>query len=233
MAAPSILQPAQFADGLVGQQVFQADAPGATAVEFQIDGETIATDPGAPFEARFNADDYAAGQHVLRARARDANQDFTAWRIVTVRVGGGRDVQSGFTKDESFVTGLGGDATAIAQAPDGRLFVTTQGGALRIVKNGALLPTPFLTLNVDASGERGLLGVALHPNFAVNGWVFVYYTTRRCAHPQPHQPLHRKLRHRGGGQRIRAARPARLVERHQPQRRRACTSAPTASSTWA
>jgi glucose/arabinose dehydrogenase len=51
---------------------------------------------------------------------------------------------------------------------------------LRVVKNGALLATPFMTLNVDSSGERGLIGVALHPEFDTNAakrFVYVYYTT--------------------------------------------------------
>lgn len=66
--------------------------------------------------------------------------------------------------------------TAMAFAPDGRLFVTQQGGDLRVIRNGALLAAPFLTVAVDASGERGLLGVAFDPNFAGNQFVYVYYT---------------------------------------------------------
>jgi glucose/arabinose dehydrogenase len=66
--------------------------------------------------------------------------------------------------------------TAMAFAPDGRLFICEQGGTLRIVKNGALLPTPFLELSVNSVGERGLLGVALHPSFATNGLLYVYHT---------------------------------------------------------
>jgi glucose/arabinose dehydrogenase len=66
--------------------------------------------------------------------------------------------------------------TAMAFAPDGRLFVCEQGGRLRVIKNGALLPTPFLTLSVSSSGERGLLGVAFDPDFATNQFVYVYYT---------------------------------------------------------
>ena len=61
-------------------------------------------------------------------------------------------------------------------APDGRLFISEQDGALRIVKNGLLLPTAFVTLPVNSSGERGLLGVAFHPAFATNGFVYIYYT---------------------------------------------------------
>ena len=62
-------------------------------------------------------------------------------------------------------------------APDGRMFVAQQGGALRVIKNGALLAQPFLTVSVNSSGERGLLGVAFDPNFASNNFVYVYYTT--------------------------------------------------------
>jgi glucose/arabinose dehydrogenase len=67
--------------------------------------------------------------------------------------------------------------TAMAFAPDGRLFVAEQSGRLRVIKNGTLLATPFITLSVNASGERGLLGVAFDPQFASNGFIYVYYTT--------------------------------------------------------
>jgi glucose/arabinose dehydrogenase len=66
--------------------------------------------------------------------------------------------------------------TAMQFAPDGRLFVCQQGGALRVVKNGVLLSAPFVELEVDSDGERGLLGVAFHPEFATNGFVYVYHT---------------------------------------------------------
>src|SRR5690349_23713435 len=66
--------------------------------------------------------------------------------------------------------------TAMQFAPDGRLFVCEQGGRLRVIKNGALLSTPFTTVATTSSGERGLLGVAFDPNFAVNHYVYVYYT---------------------------------------------------------
>jgi molecular chaperone DnaK len=47
----------------------------------------------------------------------------------------------------------------MAFAPDGRLFVTEKTGKLRIIKNGVLLPTPFLTVPVTSDNERGLIGV--------------------------------------------------------------------------
>ena len=82
---------------------------------------------------------------------------------------------SGFT-NETFVSGLA-HPTAMAFAPDGRLFVTQQNGLLRVIKDGALLATPFASLSVLTGGERGLLGVALDPSFSSNGFVYVYYTT--------------------------------------------------------
>ena len=78
-------------------------------------------------------------------------------------------------QDALFVSGLA-NPTAMQFAPDGRLFVTLQSGQLRVIKNGALLPTPFLTLPVDSTGERGLLGVAFDPDFAANQFVYVFYT---------------------------------------------------------
>src|SRR5437870_7083650 len=71
---------------------------------------------------------------------------------------------------------LSGSPTSMAFAPDGRLFVCLQGGQLRVIRNGTLLATPFLTVPVDAAGERGLLGVTFDPDFANNQFVYVYYT---------------------------------------------------------
>jgi glucose/arabinose dehydrogenase len=78
--------------------------------------------------------------------------------------------------------------TAMTEAPDGRIFVCEQGGRLRVIKNGALLATPFVSLTVSSSGERGLLGVALDPNFSSNHFVYVYYTTLT---PSPHNRVSR------------------------------------------
>lgn len=80
---------------------------------------------------------------------------------------------AGFT--ETQISGLS-NPTAMEIAPDGRIFVCQQGGSLRVIKNGALLSTPFLTLSVDPAGERGLLGIAFDPNFATNNFLYLYYT---------------------------------------------------------
>ena len=84
-------------------------------------------------------------------------------------------VPGGFS-DAVWVADLG-STTAMTFMPDGRALITQQGGALRVVKNGALVSTPMVSLTVDARGERGLLGVAVDPQFATNGWIYLYYTT--------------------------------------------------------
>src|ERR1044072_5380640 len=87
----------------------------------------------------------------------------------------GATLPAGFT--ETAINGLS-NPTAMEIAPDGRIFVCQQGGSLRVIKNGVLLSTPFVTLNVDANGERGLLGIAFDPNFANNGFLYFYYPVR-------------------------------------------------------
>jgi glucose/arabinose dehydrogenase len=82
---------------------------------------------------------------------------------------------AGFT--ETTIASAMSSPTAMAIAPDGRIFVAEQTGSLRVIKNDALLPTPFVSLTVDSSGERGMLGVAFDPNFASNHFVYIYYTT--------------------------------------------------------
>ncbi len=76
--------------------------------------------------------------------------------------------------------------TAMAFDPSGRLFVTLQDGSVRVVRDGQLLPTPFVTLSVDAVNERGLLGVAFDPSFNNNHYVYLYYTV-------PGSPSHNRI----------------------------------------
>ena len=68
--------------------------------------------------------------------------------------------------------------TALAFTPDCRLLITTQGGALRVVQNGTLLPTAALDLaaSICTNSERGLLGIALSPDFADSHELYLAYT---------------------------------------------------------
>ena len=186
----TVSAPAPFTNNIpAGMLAFSATATdnvGVASVEFQVDGVAAGTATVAPYSVSVNTNDHASGQHVLRVRASDAAGNQSAWVSVTVRFGGTRTQPAGFTRDAAYVTGLG-NATAFAEAPDGRIFVAQQTGTMRVVtSSGALLAPPFLTLTVDSTGERGLLGVAFHPNFAANNLVYAYYTV-------PGSPPHNRI----------------------------------------
>lgn len=67
---------------------------------------------------------------------------------------------------------------ALAFAPDGRIFYTEkQTGQVRVIAaDGTLLPVPFVSVPVVNNSERGLLGITLHPDFANNDRVYLFYT---------------------------------------------------------
>ena len=96
------------------------------------------------------------------------------------------DVPAGFT-DAQVAANLS-SPTAMAIAPDGRIFVAQQGGAIRVIKDGQLLPDPFATVAANSSAERGLLGITFDPQFTTNHYVYVYYT---AAAPTAHNRVSR------------------------------------------
>ncbi len=77
--------------------------------------------------------------------------------------------------------------------PDGRVLAVERGGAaapidanlasIRVFKNGVLLPTRAYTVNTCGDTERGLLGITADPNFANNGYLYIYYTRRATSGP--------------------------------------------------
>lgn len=176
----NLTAPANLATGLAGIVALTATASdnvGVAEVIFQVDGQPVGIDSTPPYRVDVNSTRWTTGQHVVRAAARDAAGNQSAWDTATVELGGNRNVPVDFAMNGTWVSGLS-SATAFARSPDGRyLFIAQQGGALRLVKDGVLQATPFLTLPVDANGERGLIGVAVHPNFASTGWVYVHYTS--------------------------------------------------------
>ncbi|MFG2037519.1 LamG-like jellyroll fold domain-containing protein [Dactylosporangium sp. NPDC048998] len=82
-----------------------------------------------------------------------------------------------------------------AFAPDGRLFVWTKPGLVRIIKNGQLLSTPFLDLTgkVNTYDDRGLWGLAFDPDFANNGFVYLSYVYENTSNPNDPGPKTSRL----------------------------------------
>jgi glucose/arabinose dehydrogenase len=80
-------------------------------------------------------------------------------------------------KVEVLVRGLN-TPWAIDFAPDGRIFIAERAGHVRVVEDGQLRAEPWITLQVAAVGEAGLMGLALDPDFAQNRLIYVAYTYR-------------------------------------------------------
>jgi putative heme-binding domain-containing protein len=84
-------------------------------------------------------------------------------------------------------TGLSG-ATALEVLPDSRLLVCEQAGTVRVIMRDRLLDQPFVTLPVDSSWERGVLGVTVDPSFPAQPYVYVCWVARD---PYPHHRISR------------------------------------------
>ncbi len=69
--------------------------------------------------------------------------------------------------------------TSTGIAGDDRLFVLEKGGRLRILKDGDVNETDFLTVEVSTESERGLLGLVFDPNYAQNGYFYIHYSDAR------------------------------------------------------
>jgi len=68
---------------------------------------------------------------------------------------------------------------SMAFLPDGRLLITEKSGKLRIVENGKLLPQAVANVpQVVDRGQGGLLDIALHPQYAENGWLYLSYSAK-------------------------------------------------------
>jgi glucose/arabinose dehydrogenase len=94
--------------------------------------------------------------------------------------GAGTGLPSGLRLSE-VASGLERPVFLTAPPGDPRLFVVEQPGRVRVIEDGRLLATPFLDIasRVSSGGERGLLGLAFHPDFASNGLFFVNFTDPR------------------------------------------------------
>lgn len=76
---------------------------------------------------------------------------------------------------ENYVTGLE-IPWDMAWAGEGRLYVTERPGRVRLVEDAKLAPEPYATVNASHRGEGGLMGIALHPDYPDEKWVYLMYT---------------------------------------------------------
>src|SRR5258706_7297296 len=86
----------------------------------------------------------------------------------------------GLEQDPFITAGLASPVFLTQPLNDGRIFVVEQGGRIRVIRSGVLQTTPFLDISarVLSGGERGLLSVAFHPQYASNHFFYVYFTTQ-------------------------------------------------------
>ena len=73
------------------------------------------------------------------------------------------------------------------------MFVWQKNGVVRVIKNGQLLPTPFIDLSakVNTFDDRGFWGLAFDPQFATNGYVYLSYTFENAGNPNSSAPSDR------------------------------------------
>jgi glucose/arabinose dehydrogenase/plastocyanin len=160
-----------------------------TQVQFFDGTASLGIDTTSPYSVTTNL---GAGTHSLTAKATDSNGAVGTSAAVAVTVGGGgtkiddpipqRIAKGNITVQlEMVLTGL--VSPLGLAAPDdgsGRLFVYDQVGVIHVVTNGVKMATPLLdvrsrlvSLN-PGYDERGLLGVATHPNFAEHPFIYTY-----------------------------------------------------------
>ena len=107
---------------------------------------------------------------------------------------------------------------ALAETPDHRILVADQLGKIFVIKSGVLLATPALNISsivCAGASERGLLGIAVDPAFAANGFVYMYYTFRNgtnCGTLSSSVPVNRVSRFTMKGDKIAAASEAILID---------------------
>jgi glucose/arabinose dehydrogenase len=108
-------------------------------------------------------------------------------QVITVNSGGSASAAIAYDTNGTLRLGLQAlsvtvTAPTFLTAPpgDARLFVLERAGIIRLIKNGTLVTTPVLDISgrVSTDGERGLLSMAFDPQFATNGFFYVYFTER-------------------------------------------------------
>ena len=199
VAITSPVSGAQVAD-IVNVTADASDNIGVVGVQFLVDGANVGVeDATPPYALAWDTRTVSNGAHTLRARARDAAGNSTLSAPVPVNVANSSSFQN-----EVLATGLN-LPTSMTFLPDGRMLVTELPGKVQVLSPPytTVRATPFLQLtNVGNDGyaglQQGIFSIALDPAFAVNRYVYLFYTMR-TPEQGPAVPLHRgsnPLRHR-------------------------------------
>ncbi|MCU0621746.1 MAG: PQQ-dependent sugar dehydrogenase [Gemmatimonadales bacterium] len=176
-------------NGNAGGGTLQVNIAGLPA---GVDADVTVTGPGGytnTLEATATLADLATGSYTVTAASVSSGATSYAGAVTgspaSVSDGETTTVQVSYAVPagldlalEPVVTGLAFPLVLTAPAGDARLFIVEKNGRIRIVKNGSLLPTPFLDITslTSKGGEQGLLGLAFDPQYASNGRFFVSYT---------------------------------------------------------
>jgi glucose/arabinose dehydrogenase/chitodextrinase len=169
MTSPS---PGSTASHVVPLSATASDNVAVQAVEFFMDGTSLGEDATAPYSLDWDSTAASNGAHTLTAVARDAAGNQTTSAAVPVTSSNPVFVNETVVPD---ITA----ATTIAFLPGGRMLVGELTEKIWVVQPGANQPdpTPFLQLNASQLiGEQGLMDILPDPNFAQNGFYYVFYT---------------------------------------------------------
>lgn len=130
---------------------------------------------GGTLVADSSAASSASGQLIAGIAGNGEWRSYAAHPSNTAPIGAG-SLPAGFVR-ATLATGFS-EPNALAFLPDGRLLIGERGGRVRTFAGGQLQLQPVIDIPCNSSGgERGLVGLAVDPQFAANGWIYAYHTT--------------------------------------------------------
>lgn len=169
--------------GTVNVTANASDDIGVVGVQFLLDGVNLGAEvTSAPYLVVWDTITIPIGSHTLAARARDGAGNITTSQGISVTVAN-NPVPGNFYDEVVIGSGLT-FPTAFEFLPDGRMLITEFRGRVLVVQSGASsvdaisvmeLPNIF-NEDVTVGGERGLVNVVADPDFANNGYIYLFYT---------------------------------------------------------
>ena len=171
-------RPAALVTAVVPLVAEASDDQGVAAVQFLVDNSASGSEVTAPpYTMNLNTALLTNGLHSLKALARDVSGNVGTSSPVSVMVSNA--VADGHFQNEVMV-GSGLDRPTVFEfLPDGRILIGEIEERILVVQPGASQPdpTPFLTINPQGLfGEQGLMDMKIDPDFAQNGYLYVFYT---------------------------------------------------------